>query len=211
MYNHLKEVEMEIDKIFRESNDDINAVDNNSIQKPMNTILKDISMNNVDFIDNNNINDPMSIILKNNSMLSMDFVDNNSINDAMSIILDDSLINDIDGLIQFLRDGKKKMEELWKISGEEAAIKLINDRCINFRDFKITAEHYKKITKHQQKDNDKGILGTLADKISVNLLSDFNDLMRMAIKKDASTDVEFYSFGFIRRVAKVWDQVKDKL
>ena len=178
---------MEIDKIFNESNNDVDAVGNNNIQNQINIVQGSESMNKIDLVDNYSNEDPMNIILSDNK------------------------IDDMDGLIQFLRDGKKKMEELWKFSGEEAAIKLINGRCINFRDFKITAEHYKEITKHQPIENDMGILGTLADKISVNLMSDFNDSMRQAIKKDASTDVEFYSFGFIRRVAKVWDQVKDKL
>lgn len=187
MYNNLKEVEIEIDKIFGETNKDMYAVDNNIIQNHINNTMENISMD------------------------GMVYVDNNIVEDHMNSIIDDNSIEDMDGLIQFLRDGKKKMEELWKFSGEEAAIKLINGRCINFRDFKITAEHYKEITKHQPLENDMGILETLADKISVNLMSDFNDSMRQAIKKDASTDVEFYSFGFIRRVAKVWDQVKDKL
>jgi hypothetical protein len=187
MYNNLKEVEMEIDKIFRESNDSTNTVDNKIIQNQM-SIVPGMSSIDDTYTVNNIIDNQMS-----------------------SIILKENEIDDLDGLIQFLKDGKKKMEELWKISGEDGAIKLINDRCINFRDFKITAEHYKEINKNQPIDNDMGILGTLADKISVDLLADINGLMKMAIKKDASTDIDFYSFGFIRRVAKVWDQVKDKI
>lgn len=178
---------MEIDKIFNESNNDVDAVDNNNIQGQINIIQGSESMNKIDLVDNYGIEDPMSILLSDNT------------------------IDDMDGLIQFLRDGKKKMEEIWKISGEEAAIKLINGRRINFRDFKVTAEHYKDINKQPSIENDMGVLGALADKISINLLSDFNELMRNATKKDASMDVDFYSFGFIRRVANVWDQVKDKL
>jgi len=211
MYNSLHEVEMEIDKIFRESSNDVDNIVNHDVNKTTSNRFIESKINDIDSVNDDIIHDQIRSLYGDSKIDDMSMADSYEIQDPMSVALGDSSIDDIDGLIQFLKDGKKRMEELWKISGEEAAITLINDRCIDYRDFKITAEHYKEITEHLSAGKNMGILGTLADKISVEFLSDFNDLMKMAIKKDASTDVDFYSFGFIRKVAKVWDLVKNKL
>jgi len=211
MYNSLHEVEMEIDKIFKESSDDMIKTVNHDVHNTKNNTFIESKITDINSVSHDIIHDQIRSLYGDSEIDDMGMVNSYEIQDPMSVVPGDSSIDDMEGLIQFLKDGKKRMEELWKISGEEAAITLINDRCIDYRDFKITAEHYKEITEHLSAGKDMGILGTLADKISVDLLSDFNDLMKMAIKKDASTDVDFYSFGFIRKVAKVWDLVKDKL